>query len=764
VQIVDSDQDGKISKEEMHKFFASIFAVLMVFSDNTQGLDTDYLRSKVHRAAQESTDGFFEIADLNLDGLIDYKEFVKVYQDHPDIVSWLHLFDSDSPLPQQGGQVSESIRDLSRVQKSFSDADTQSTASHVDVGVNTSQPLSERDEKSKIDEAQPDVSVTIPITSKGDSLEMTAWFYAGFGILKTYLHGLTPVDIVGVFHQVAPTGAWDSDTYTQVMKILLPADACNVLQVQIDNLAALFSRSASAELSGEEFCAALYLLCTADPSEKLLLAFIILDRDNDGFISYPELSVFFYSIFSILVAFAADELVPFSEMRAVVVGAAVEKATLFWNELNSKRHMPFESKINLEEFVSAYRDHPGPIDWLYVLSQTDLEEFILQQVHGHAANVASQAAEAALAGDELSQVSSVPSRVNLESALNSSGRSESGSEFRQRVFEYRNNPETSSVQSQGSRGNPDVSQGSNSDVQSHVSSPDDIVVIPLSADNSSSLQIPVRDIANFSLFRSVPSSVEELSQVFSAYASENDKISFDSFFPAMQTLLKDHDERTMPALRYIINTLFGIFDRDGDGAIDRAEFMSGMCLLSAVSVEDKIKLSFSVVDANGDGFISMGELFNFFYSLFALLVTLSNAAVGLPPAVMQSLLEKAASWRTEDFFHIADTDRDGLVSFVDYCTAYSAHSHLISWLYLFDAAAFSRLPRQVVGQEPQGEYPSHWSLPEAQPHAPVSEHRDYSSDSSASPKAAVSPRDGTNQTILVQLDAAGSSIEVCQLF
>jgi Ca2+-binding EF-hand superfamily protein len=51
--------------------------------------------------------------------------------------------------------------------------------------------------------------------------------------------------------------------------------------------------------------------------------------------------------------------------------------------------------------------------------------------------------------------------------------------------------------------------------------------------------------------------------------------------------------------------LFSIFDRDGNGVVDRGELAVGISILCPGSQEDKIKAAFDLYDENGDGVISL---------------------------------------------------------------------------------------------------------------------------------------------------------------
>jgi len=60
--------------------------------------------------------------------------------------------------------------------------------------------------------------------------------------------------------------------------------------------------------------------------------------------------------------------------------------------------------------------------------------------------------------------------------------------------------------------------------------------------------------------------------------------------------------------RRIVQRLFGLFDLNGDGTVDVAEFATGVCRVIHGAAKDKLALMFDVYDADGDGDVSLLEL------------------------------------------------------------------------------------------------------------------------------------------------------------
>merc|ERR1712232_193987 len=88
----------------------------------------------------------------------------------------------------------------------------------------------------------------------------------------------------------------------------------------------------------------------------------------------------------------------------------------------------------------------------------------------------------------------------------------------------------------------------------------------------------------------------------------------------------------------------------------------GISLLCAGSEDDKIHAVFDVFDANGDGFISMDEMFEFLTSVFKVVLTPNVMAVMNSMGVEVSSAEDLASVTSLECFKTADLNHDGKLS------------------------------------------------------------------------------------------------------
>lgn len=105
----------------------------------------------------------------------------------------------------------------------------------------------------------------------------------------------------------------------------------------------------------------------------------------------------------------------------------------------------------------------------------------------------------------------------------------------------------------------------------------------------------------------------------------------------------------------LVNRLFTLFDRDGNGVIDYAELASGLTVFCSGSPDSKVEAAFALYDYNGDGYISLPEMERYLRSVF-------NVMYQLQPdtqKITQVSPEELARITAADAFEEADLDRDG---------------------------------------------------------------------------------------------------------
>lgn len=156
-------------------------------------------------------------------------------------------------------------------------------------------------------------------------------------------------------------------------------------------------------------------------------------------------------------------------------------------------------------------------------------------------------------------------------------------------------------------------------------------------------------------------SVEDVFAVFKEAASDG-VITRNEFKQCLTKLLPESATSSD-----IINRLFGIFDADGDGAVDLNELSSGLSILCGGSQTDRVAAAFSLFDTNGDGYIGKDEMEMYLTSVYKILFDTSSETRQNIPLDPEAL----AKITTEQAFKEADKNEDGRLTFDEFAAWYS---------------------------------------------------------------------------------------------
>lgn len=157
------------------------------------------------------------------------------------------------------------------------------------------------------------------------------------------------------------------------------------------------------------------------------------------------------------------------------------------------------------------------------------------------------------------------------------------------------------------------------------------------------------------------------------------KLSRDQFVAGYAQLLQGHSVEC-PTLE-VQNAVFDLFDRDDNNVVDMMELICGISLLCSGSEDDKIHAVFNVFDENGDGFISMDEMFKFLTSVFKVVLTPNVMGVMNSMGVTVDSPEDLASVTALECFKTADLNHDGKLSVIEFKNWFYAPRNDPSFLF-----------------------------------------------------------------------------------
>ena len=158
------------------------------------------------------------------------------------------------------------------------------------------------------------------------------------------------------------------------------------------------------------------------------------------------------------------------------------------------------------------------------------------------------------------------------------------------------------------------------------------------------------------IFRLTQTDIKELIGIFTDVSpnGEVDKSGFEKCFRIFTDV--DHQTKEQRSrLAPVLEQLFSIFDRDGNGVVSTKEYLAGLSVLCDGDRDDKIRAAFELYDENGDGRISLDEMAAYLVSVFSI-VRKRNESVferyGVTP-------EELADITAEQCFMDAGVDADG---------------------------------------------------------------------------------------------------------
>lgn len=157
--------------------------------------------------------------------------------------------------------------------------------------------------------------------------------------------------------------------------------------------------------------------------------------------------------------------------------------------------------------------------------------------------------------------------------------------------------------------------------------------------------------------------VMDAAKAFKAAAVDG-KLTRDQFFDAHGKLLDSCKVDHPP--QEVKNAVFDLFDKDDNGIVDMMEIVCGVSLLCKGNESEKVEAVFMMFDENGDGFVTVDEMYKFLTTVFKVVCTPAVMAVVNSTGVEVTSVEDMASATTLECFQTADLNHDGKLSLAEF--------------------------------------------------------------------------------------------------
>ncbi|KAF0720340.1 Aste57867_395 [Aphanomyces stellatus] len=132
------------------------------------------------------------------------------------------------------------------------------------------------------------------------------------------------------------------------------------------------------------------------------------------------------------------------------------------------------------------------------------------------------------------------------------------------------------------------------------------------------------------------------------------------FLSTMQRIMQRQRKAVTPNILALLDTLFGLFDSDGNGVLNGLELKTGLSILCYPDPYGlSVRAAFDLMDTNHDGHISMNEMVRYLGSVFRILHGVTNAHVPLEPQML-------ARYTAQQMFAEADINHDGVISYPEF--------------------------------------------------------------------------------------------------
>eukprot|EP00936_MAST-01D_sp_MAST-1D-sp1_P002336 g2336.t1 len=141
-----------------------------------------------------------------------------------------------------------------------------------------------------------------------------------------------------------------------------------------------------------------------------------------------------------------------------------------------------------------------------------------------------------------------------------------------------------------------------------------------------------------------------------------DRMAFNNCFEVIVHTADPMSEDDMTKCEIVVDSLFDLFDTNGDERIDTKELTAGLSVLCNGGRDEKVEAAFAMFDYDGNGYIDLDEMTTYLGSVFKVLYATEPGT----EEQMGVSSEELARVTAEQAFVEADLDQDGRISLEEF--------------------------------------------------------------------------------------------------
>ncbi len=787
-QLADASDDHFLDLQELTSFSRSVLCLLFA-SMNPEDLPHSP-REFIKIIAEQTAQLFFDLAETKHAGYCSFEEFRATLRACPEegvhLAEWLVFFRAIRVSFNKG---SDSVASLSLTSFSGSEwaalrnrslnddssigslrADDRQNLPDFSFGVSgiSNEPSLEEsvdstshqgDDVSQADSKTPLFSIPLDDANE-HSVQIFPDDVERFRFLRSCFETSSLDNLSNAFRDCfedaqargVPVNCLDIVAFHHVMQSLVPSKSMlekdrQLLSYLLDQCYRVFDRNHDGFVDLNELLRGLSVLMHLNKHKLVALAFMMADVDGNEELTRTEFALFLAGFLRVMTAINLDSKVCSDESTQNLIQETAWKMTQSFFS-SATQNLESSRSINFAQFEQICQEQPVP--WLSALSillshgeeqkEAELMKALDDSINSTAKSGASQVSGSFSASDvSISEFSVSNKSFELNNSVMTSSSRLSASSANQ----------LSQTTSYRVYSNADDSRQMN---QSLPNDSDHVISIQLGSKSSAALNLNLGDLPSFGQLRTRLSQLQqaEVVEMFQSEATDGflDKEAFDRILYRLFPLT---DRLTSSTLLSHLSSMFGVFDVNNEGKVSVTNFFQGLILFCSGTYEDKIQFAFQMIDADRDGFLTRTDLTKFLLSLYVLLLTMSGLVKDLAMVDLVKLMSNAAQRKTALYFDIADTDRDGLVSFEEFLTVQD--DDLVEWLRLFDVnESNTGSEREILHTSKSSQVVT--SEPEPIQDESESELNDFDNSALAAVEAAVAteaPRQAASKTFRVYL-------------